>query len=59
MNKVIKYIQESINEIKKVSWLSPREIKRITLEVILFSLLLAIIYGVLDTVLSRLILILK
>jgi preprotein translocase SecE subunit len=59
IEKIINYIKESINEIKKVSWLTPNETKKITIEVILFSLLLAIIYGLTDTILSRLILTLK
>jgi preprotein translocase SecE subunit len=59
IEKIINYVKDSINEIKKVSWLTPKETKRITIEVILFSLLLAIIYGLTDTFFSRLILILK
>jgi preprotein translocase SecE subunit len=59
IEKIINYIKESINEVKKVSWLTPNETKKITIEVILFSLLLAIIYGLTDTILSRLILTLK
>jgi preprotein translocase SecE subunit len=59
IEKIINYIKESINEAKKVSWLTPNETKKITIEVILFSLLLAIIYGLTDTILSRLILTLK
>jgi preprotein translocase SecE subunit len=59
IEKIINYVKDSINEIKKVSWLTPKETKKITIEVILFSLLLAIIYGLTDTFFSRLILILK
>ncbi|MGC8981504.1 MAG: preprotein translocase subunit SecE [Minisyncoccia bacterium] len=59
IEKIINYVKESINELKKVSWLTPSETKKITIEVILFSFLLAVIYGITDTILSRLILFLK
>jgi preprotein translocase SecE subunit len=46
-------------ELKKVNWISLKETQQLTLNVILFSLLFVIIYGILDFLFSRLILIFR
>jgi len=57
--KIINYFKESITELKKVNWISLKDTQQLTLNVILFSLLFVIIYGILDFLFSRIILFLK
>lgn len=48
MNKLTKYIKESVLELKKVTWPSKKETYRYTLLVIGLSLLVAVFLGALD-----------
>ncbi|MDD2354029.1 MAG: preprotein translocase subunit SecE [Patescibacteria group bacterium] len=48
MNKLIKYIKESIAEMKKVTWPSKKETYRYTTLVIILSLSVAAFLGLLD-----------
>jgi len=59
IEKIIKYIKESIEELKKVKWLTKKETLDLTIEIILFSSLFVLIYGIFDSILVRLILFLK
>lgn len=46
------YLRESLGEMKKVNWLPWKDAWLYTLQVILFSLTLAIIFGILDILFS-------
>lgn len=50
MEKIIKYVKESIVELKKVSWPSKKETYHYTFLVIGMSLLVAVFLGALDFV---------
>lgn len=53
---IIAYVRESVSELKKVNWLSWQETYRLTAEVLLFSILFGLIYGLLDFIFVKLIL---
>lgn len=59
LEKLIDYLKKSYNELKKVNWLSREETLNLTLEVIGFSVLFVIIYGLVDSLLVRFLLLLK
>ncbi len=48
MNKLIKYVKESVEEMKKVTWPSKKETYNYTLLVLGISLATAIFLGALD-----------
>ncbi len=50
IERVKKYISESVNELKKVNWLSKNEVLSFSLKVIIFSLLMALILGIFDAI---------
>ncbi|MGI6347900.1 MAG: preprotein translocase subunit SecE [Patescibacteria group bacterium] len=50
MNKISKYVKESIIELKKVTWPSKKETYRYTFLVIGLSLAMAIFLGALDLI---------
>ncbi|MGB9742329.1 MAG: preprotein translocase subunit SecE [candidate division WOR-3 bacterium] len=52
--KIKEYIKDVITELKKVSWVKPRELWTTTLVVIAFSAVLAAFIGLCDFVFSRL-----
>ncbi len=56
INKIKSYLQDSWQETRKVNWLTKDETIKLTIEVILFSLTFALIYGVVDSLLAHLIL---
>lgn len=56
INKIKSYLQDSWQETRKVNWLTKDETIKLTVEVILFSLTFALIYGVVDSLLAHLIL---
>jgi len=58
-DKIINYLKESIGELKKVNWISLKDTQKLTLNVILFSLLFVFIYGILDFIFSRFIFFLR
>ncbi|BCX15255.1 MAG: hypothetical protein KatS3mg097_147 [Candidatus Parcubacteria bacterium] len=51
LSNILNFIKKSFNELKKVNWLSSYETLRLTGEVIVFSLIFAIIYGIVDALL--------
>ena len=51
-NKLIKYIQGSCAEMKKVTWPTRKETTRLTIVVILISLAVAAFLGALDFIFS-------
>ncbi|GIW67496.1 MAG: hypothetical protein KatS3mg096_364 [Candidatus Parcubacteria bacterium] len=57
--KIQNYLKESFLELKKVKWLTREETFNLTLEVIIFSLIFVVIYGVFDSVLVRILFLLK
>jgi|UniRef100_A0A7V3UZV9 preprotein translocase SecE subunit len=52
--KINEYIKDVITELKKVSWVKPKELWTTTLVVIAFSAVLAAFIGLCDFVFSRL-----
>ena len=59
IERVKNYLKESIIEFKKVNWLTLKETTDLTIKVILFTILFAIFYGIIDFVLSRVIIFIK
>ena len=59
LERIIDYLKKSFTEIKKVNWLSKDETLRLTGEVIVFSLLFVIIYGIFDSLFIRFLLFFK
>ncbi len=55
VKKVTNYIKESVEELRKVNWLSFQGAKDMTISVILFSLTIAAILGILDMIFVKLI----
>lgn len=51
--KIKMYLSESLVEAKKVKWLTKEETKKLTIEVILFSITFVLIYGFIDAILTR------
>jgi len=51
--KIKRYLQESWAEMKNVKWLTKEETRKLTIEVILFSLTFVLVYGFIDTLLTR------
>jgi len=54
IKKIKEYIKDVISEMKKVSWVKPKELWTTTLVVIVFSAILAGFIGLWDFVFSRL-----
>lgn len=54
-DKIINYIKDSVNELKKVNWISKKETLELTLEVVLFVLIFLVIYGIFDALLFKII----
>ncbi len=59
LETITDYLKKSFNELKKVNWLTRKETFNLTLEVIVFALVFIIIYGIVDSFLVRIILLLK
>ena len=59
LEKIQNYLKESFLELKKVKWLTKEETINLTLEVIIFSLIFVVIYGIFDAILVRILLLLK
>ncbi len=57
--KTLKYFKSLIDELKKVRWLSREDTLRLTLEIIIFSSIFVLIYGLVDSILVKIILSLK
>lgn len=59
LDRINDYLKKSFIELKKVTWLSKKETLRFTFEVIIFSIIFVIIYGIFDSLLVRLLLLVK
>jgi len=59
IEKIKNYLKESFLELKKVKWLTRQETIDLTLQVIIFSFIFLIIYGIFDAILVRILLMLK
>jgi len=59
MEKIKNYLRESFLELRKVKWLTREETINLTLEVIIFSLIFIVIYGIFDAFLVRILFLLK
>lgn len=55
-NRLVRWWQETIGELRKVSWPTPREAWRLTRIVLIVMLLTSVVLGLLDWVFSKLIL---
>lgn len=53
MNKITKYLQESFEEIKKVTWPTKKEIYNYTLLVVAISLSIAAFLGGIDFIFNK------
>ncbi len=51
-NKLFKYLRESKEELEKVTWPTQKETVRYSILVIVFSLALALYFGVVDYILN-------
>lgn len=47
-NAVIAYLKDSVSELRKVTWPTKEQTLRLTIIVIIFSLIVAAVFGVLD-----------
>jgi preprotein translocase SecE subunit len=56
IEKIKIYIKESINELKKVKWLTWRETYELTFNIFIFTLIFLVLYGIIDFILVRFIL---
>lgn len=59
IGKIKNYLKESFLELKKVKWLSRADTLNLTVEVIIFALIFAAIYGLFDAILVKILLMLK
>jgi preprotein translocase SecE subunit len=59
VEKIKNYLKESFLELKKVKWLTREETINLTLEVIIFSLIFVVIYGIFDALVVRILFLLK
>jgi preprotein translocase SecE subunit len=59
VEKIKNYLKESFLELKKVKWLTREETTNLTLEVIIFSLIFIVIYGIFDALVLRVLFLLK
>jgi preprotein translocase SecE subunit len=59
VEKIKNYLKESFLELKKVKWLTREETINLTLEVIIFSLIFVVIYGIFDALVLRILFLLK
>jgi len=55
INKAIQFLKNSYNELRKVSWLSKREVVGSTVVIMIFILIIALFVGFADFLLSRVI----
>jgi len=53
INQIIQFVKESYLELKKVSWLSKKEVVASTIVVVLFIFLLSIFVGLVDFILAK------
>jgi preprotein translocase SecE subunit len=59
VEKIKNYLKESFLELKKVKWLTKEETINLTLEVIIFSLVFVVIYGIFDALMVKILFLLK
>ncbi|GIW66073.1 MAG: hypothetical protein KatS3mg094_592 [Candidatus Parcubacteria bacterium] len=56
---ILNYFRESINELKKVNWLSLNETISLTINIIIFTSIFALIYWLFDYILLKIIFLIK
>ncbi len=54
-NSIIRFVKESYIELKKVSWLSKKEVLMSSLVVIILIVIMSIYIGIIDFILSRIV----
>jgi preprotein translocase SecE subunit len=59
VEKIKNYLKESFLELKKVKWLTKEDTINLTLEVIIFSLIFVVIYGIFDSLVVSILFLLK
>jgi preprotein translocase SecE subunit len=59
VDKIKNYLKESFLELKKVKWLTKEDTINLTLEVIIFSLIFVVIYGIFDSLVVSILFLLK
>jgi preprotein translocase SecE subunit len=59
VEKIKNYLKESFLELKKVKWLTREETINLTLEVIIFSSIFVVIYGIFDALVVKILFLLK
>jgi preprotein translocase SecE subunit len=59
VEKIKNYLKESFLELKKVKWLTKEDTINLTLEVIIFSLIFVVIYGIFDSLMVSILFLLK
>ncbi len=55
IDKLVKFLKEVLDELKKVTWPSPELVKKATIAVIIFTLLVSVYLWVLDLIFSKII----
>jgi len=58
-DKIVTYLKESFNEFKKIRWLTPQETLKLTINIIIFTIIFSAFYGILDFIFSRAVLFLR
>jgi preprotein translocase SecE subunit len=53
-NSISSYLKYSFLELKKVRWLSREQTTELTIEVIIFSLIFVVMYGIFDAIFIKL-----
>jgi len=56
VERIKNYIKDSVNELKKVRWLGWKETYELTFNIFIFTLIFVILYGIIDFILARFIL---
>jgi preprotein translocase SecE subunit len=53
------YLKTSFSEFKKVKWLTKEETINLTIEILIFSFIFVLIYGIFDAIFVKLLFLLK
>ncbi len=55
INSIIKFVKESYVELKKVTWLSRKEVVASSIVVVILIIIMSIYIGIIDFILSRIV----
>lgn len=55
INSIIKFVKESYVELKKVTWLSKKEVIASSIVVVILIIIMSIYVGIIDFILSRIV----